>query len=158
MARVTFKYYERPMPATAVFPNGTVAYRPNLEATLVAMNGNKLRVLALADSGADHCVFPLSFATALKLDHHLMPHQLTGAIGKSDNITYSHELTINLGKGLSFTSYVGFTEGLEESGIGLLGQTGFFENYSVRFDHKAKLFHLETIAGLQGSTFTANCP
>ena len=45
---------------------------------------------------------------------------------------------------LPFNSYVGFTDGLERQGIGLLGQSGFFEYYNVHFLHKERKFTIET--------------
>lgn len=34
----------------------------------------------------------------------------------------------------------GFTEGLDAQGIGLLGQSGFFDQYSVLFDQARGVF------------------
>lgn len=39
---------------------------------------------------------------------------------------------------------VGFTTGLEAQGMGLLGQSGFFDRTKVLFDHAQGLFHIET--------------
>jgi len=89
-------------------------------------------------------VFPLSFAIALKLDIFNMKRQLTGGVGSFGNVTYYDRLEIDVGNGLSFSSFVGFTQGLESQGTGLLGQAGFFETFVVTFDYKARTFHLET--------------
>src|SRR5262249_15504213 len=105
-------------------------------------NGNKFQCMVWPDSGADHCVFPLSFATALGLNPLAMKKQMTGGVGSSANVTYYDTLEIYLG-GLRFSTLVGFTQGLEAQGIGLLGQLGFFENYQVLFDHRAKQFHID---------------
>jgi hypothetical protein len=40
-------------------------------------------------------------------------------------------------------SRAGFTEGLESVGLGLLGQTGFFDQFTVTFNHRAGVFHVE---------------
>jgi hypothetical protein len=44
----------------------------------------------------------------------------------------------------AFKTYAGFTPGMDNQGIGLLGQTGFFENFRVTFDHKARIFTIES--------------
>ncbi len=113
-------------------------------ARLKADNGNTFRCIALPDSGADQCVFPLSFAIALQLDPLQMKQQLTGGVGNTGNITYYNNLTIEIENGPTFTTIVGFTAGLEASGFGLLGQSGFFENFVVTFDHKAQQFSIST--------------
>lgn len=71
-------------------------------------------------------------------------HQLTGGVGASGNVTYYEDVEIDVGNGLKFTSYVGFTQGLEVQGMGLLGQSGFFENFLVSFDYQSRIFTLET--------------
>lgn len=74
--------------------------------------------------------------------------QMTGGVGSSANVTYydTVQVTIPLlgGNELSFSTFAGFTQGMEGQGIGLLGQTGFFENFLVQFDHGAKLFYVST--------------
>ena len=84
-----------------------------------------------------------------------MKQQITGGVGNTGNVTYYDELTIEVGylntggtsqtfePKLSFKTHAGFTAGLEAQGLGLLGQSGFFENYHVTFDHKKREFHIE---------------
>ncbi len=79
----------------------------------------------------------------MKLDVLNMKRQLTGGVGASGNVTYYENLEIDVGNGLKFTTYVGFTQGLESQGTGLLGQNGFFENFVVNFDYKSRIFTLE---------------
>jgi hypothetical protein len=43
----------------------------------------------------------------------------------------------------SFKAQAGFTPGMDAQGIGLLGQSGFFETFAVGFDHKAKQFYVD---------------
>ena len=73
-----------------------------------------------------------------------MKRQLTGGVGSFGNVTYYDTLEIDVGNGLSFSSYVGFTQGLESQGMGLLGQAGFFETFIVGFDYMTRTFQLET--------------
>ena len=64
-------------------------------------------------------------------------------VGSAANLTYFDTLTIDLGNGVIFQTRVGFTEGMDQAGFGLLGQQGFFENYEVKFRHRAKVFVIE---------------
>lgn len=78
-----------------------------------------------------------------------MPMQLTGGVGSSANVTYYATIEIQLRVSgapvpmISFKTYAGFTAGMEAQGVGLLGQSGFFENFQTTFDHKNKLFHID---------------
>jgi hypothetical protein len=141
---VEFRYLPIPIGPTEPFPNGQVALRPMTIATLRASNGRTLRCIVLLDSGADSCVFPTSFASVLGLDILTMKKQLTGGVGTSANQTYYDYLDINLGSGIQFKSYVGFIPGLDGQGIGLLGQSGFFNYYNVCFYQKQFKFTIET--------------
>lgn len=154
MARRTYPYSPITLPPTAPFPNGQTVYRPLLIARVTAANGNSLLSIAEVDSGADQCVFPLSFAIALGLDPLTMKQQITGGVGNAGNLTYYSDITIELGiivdahtmkfePHLTFKTYAGFTLGLDAQGIGLLGEVDFFENYVVTLDHKNRVFHIE---------------
>jgi len=113
MARHTFQYTKVAISPSAVFPQGQTALRPLMLANLRGSNENQFKCIVWLDSGADHCVFPVSFALALGLSP-------------------------------PFATLAGFTPGLEAQGVGLLGQTGFFERYGVTFDHKASVFHIDS--------------
>jgi hypothetical protein len=154
MARHSFPYIEFPIGPSDPFPNGHTVYRPWVYTRLTAENGTTFFCVADVDSGADSCVFPASFATALGLDLLQMKQEITGGVGNSGNITHYADITVELGKleqsgawsfdpELKFRAYAGFTAGLEDQGIGLLGECGFFEKYLVTLDHKNQLFHIE---------------
>jgi hypothetical protein len=155
MARETFPYIAFSLPATEPFPNGYTVYRPLVYSRLTAPNGNTLFCVSEVDSGADQCVFPVSFAIALGLDPLTMKQQITGGVGNNGNVTHYGDVTIEVGvmvdvngvlafaPKFSFTTYAGFTAGLESQGIGLLGECGLFENHLVTLDHKNRVFHIE---------------
>jgi hypothetical protein len=73
-----------------------------------------------------------------------MKSQLTGGVGSTGNVTYYDTIEVDIGLGSPFSVYAGFTVGLEAQGIGLLGQAGFFEQFTVCFSHTAKQFHIDT--------------
>ena len=143
MARFTYPYASVAQRPSALYPNGRIAYRPLLSVKLVVDGGRFYEAVALADSGADACLFPLRLATLLGLDLTQLPTALTSGVGNSANLTYYSTMTIDLGNDLHFETQVGFTEGMDRVGFGLLGQQGFFENYNVEFLHKQRQFTIE---------------
>lgn len=144
MVTVAYPYVGFPLPANEAYPQGTVAYRPLVFATIKASNGQSLRWLVLPDSGADACLFPLSLAILLQIDVLNLPKAFTRGVGNTSNLTYYDTVSIDLANGIAFTAYVGFTEGMEQVGLGLLGQAGFFEYYDVKFMLKQRSFTIET--------------
>lgn len=143
MAKSTFRYVPFAIAASDVRPQGATAYRPVAFATITASNGNSVRWVVMPDSGADDCLFPLSLAIMLKLDVLHLPKAMTGGVGSQTNTTYYDNLTIDLGNGIVFHAYAGFTQGMDSVGLGLLGQSGFFDAYNVGFRHGDKVFTVE---------------
>jgi hypothetical protein len=143
MPRFTFPYIELQLPPSDPFPGGQTVRRPLLVVQLTAQNGKRLQCIAWPDSGADHCVFPLSYAIALGLDPLIMKSQNTTGVGNTGNVTHYGEISIEVNHGIVFDVTAGFTDGLEALGLGLLGQTGFFSRYSVIFEHSTSQFHID---------------
>jgi len=143
MAKVAYPYVSIPLLASDAYQQGATAHRPLLSATITGSNGESLRCIVLPDSGADACLFPLSLAILLKIDVLALPRALTGGVGSQANTTYYDSLTIDIGNEIAFTSYVGFTQGMDAVGFGLLGQTGFFDCHNVEFLHAQKIFTIE---------------
>ena len=77
-----------------------------------------LTCIVWPDSGADHCLLPVSFALALGLDLLKMPRQVTGGVGNTGNVTYYEKVDIDLGIGVELNALAGFTAGMEAHGIG----------------------------------------
>jgi hypothetical protein len=147
MALYTFAYTAIPIQPSTPFPNGQTVYRPYLIADISApLTGRSVRTLVWPDSGADQCVFPLSFASLLGLDTLNMPMQMTGGVGSAANVTHYADVEVQIpvpnAPTISFGAFAGFTAGLEAQGIGLLGQSGFFERFTVTFNHGGKLFQI----------------
>jgi hypothetical protein len=135
-------YAEIQVAATPAFPNGRSIRRPVL--SLALQNGaRRLSCYSVVDSGADYCLFPLSFMQPLGLNPLISPVDTTSGVGSSSIPTHFSNVTLDLGL-LQFTVYAGFSPGMEHLGIGLLGQVGFFERFRITFDYANKLFVLET--------------
>src|SRR5271157_933523 len=140
---LTFPYSNFRCPADPCFPNGHVAKRPALQLELV--NGiSRLGCFGIVDSGADHCIFPLSFAVQLGLDPLAMKGcQATGLGGVSDTL-YS-PITVELARGLvRLDVYAGFSSSIDAEGVGfgLLGQCGFFDRVNIVFNQRSGIFEI----------------
>ena len=152
MPLISFQYSQYPVLPTDPFPNGQLLFRPMMIAhLLVPSSGRTHSCLVCLDTGADQCIFPRSFTTPLGLDPLQMKMHMTGGCGSSANPTYYADIEIQLRINgipgvpmISLKTFAGFTPGMDAQGIGLLGQSGFFENFKTTFDHKNRLFHIET--------------
>jgi hypothetical protein len=100
---------------------------------------------ALIDSGADDCIFPASFGRQLGLDIQTGRHYPFGGAGSVNLDAYFFDIQIAIpGIRRSYNLAVGFTEALEPQGCGLLGQNGFFDRFSVRFNHSRGIITINT--------------
>jgi hypothetical protein len=143
MAKITFQYTGFPLPPNDPYPQGRTVLRPFVLLAMTASNGESLSLFGLPDSGADACLFPLSVALMLKLDVLRLPREMTSGVGSQSNLTYYDNLNLDLGDGIAFDTQVGFTEGMNSIGFGLLGQSGFFEHCNVEFLQRQKIFTIE---------------
>ena len=105
--------------------------------------------MAIVDSGADVCTFPLVFATALGLDPLTMKKQTTTGVG-GHAVAHHENIMIRIsiqasGQNISteFKVYACFTASMDGIGMGLLGQVRFFENYLTTFHHAQKRFSID---------------
>jgi len=92
-------------------------------------------------------LFPLRLAKSLGLDVFKMPQGITAGVGAELNTTYWATVTVDLGNGIVFDTYAGFTQGMDRMGLGLLGQRDFFERFRVEFDLSKRVFTIETAEG-----------
>jgi hypothetical protein len=129
-----------PYPADHGLPQGHIAYRPVI--TVQLSGQSRLNCLCIIDSGADHCVFPLSFALQLGFNPLGATQVMTGGVGSAAVPMYFWKIKMDLGP-VQKETMVGFTEDMNSKGIGLLGQHGFFEYFKVQFDLPSKLFWIE---------------
>lgn len=138
-----FPYTFVPKGTTAAFPTRTSTPRPILPVKLQSATAT-WTAGAIVDSGADDCVFPVSFASHLGLD--IANNTRTfifGGAGSKNQTAYFFDLKVTFGDFVSYKLPIGFSSALESVGIGLLGQNGFFENFAVSFDLANRHFYLE---------------
>ena len=78
----------------------------------------------------------------LGIDPLITPVDPTAGVGSSNVPTHFASVTLDF-TAIQIPVYAGFTTGMEQHGIGILGQSGFFEHFKVTFDYKSKIFTVE---------------
>ena len=97
--------------------------------------GKELPYFGLIDSGADINLFHGELAELLGLDLEAGEKRSVGGIVEGERREYYvHRVTLKIGGWRHDNVMVGFMPSLSKSGHGLLGQYGFFDLYSVKFD------------------------
>jgi hypothetical protein len=122
-------------------PHGIAISRPVIPIVLQNPRAYHLPAIgyeALVDSGSDRSIFPSEIAELLGID--LMAtdrvFNVAGVVAGERRPIYVHPVQINVGgtDGPSFVTNVGFMPDLSDSGHGLLGRNGFFDQFSfVKF-------------------------
>ena len=142
MAIYTFRYTPWQTDPCPAFPSGIKTKRPILNVTVI--NGvSRVPFVAMVDSGADYVAFPTSVMTSLEIDSSAaLPGNMV-AVGAQPN-SFFHSAEIEVEDFLRTNLNVGFTEGLNAWGIGILGQVGFFDHVkNVNFNFESDVFTIE---------------
>lgn len=119
-------------------------YRPIIPITL-RYNKIEFNYLALLDSGADFNIFHGDIAKLLRIDLSNQKNSMSfsgireGANGKG----YFMSVEVGINNNF-FTTTAVFSNDISDNGYGILGQQGFFNNYKILFNYKAKEIIAET--------------
>lgn len=93
-----------------------------------------LQYAALIDSGADFCIFDAGLGEYLGINITSgMEIQFGGIQSLGGAKAYIHKITLEIG-GHEFKTEIGFSYDISKNGYGILGQKGFFDLFSVKFD------------------------
>jgi hypothetical protein len=132
-----FEYRKQPNFAD---PNKPWISRPMLPLKL-SCRGKTVEVFALVDSGADTSLFHASLARTLGIDLMSGRKQTFFGIAQGMGVdAYFHTVSLQVLGGSPIEMEIGFTE---SNGVGaLLGQTGFFDAFIVRFEKAKERFEL----------------
>ena len=100
------------------------------------------RFQAVIDSGSPWCLFPTAIGDHLGIKISEGVESVIGGILKGDTeAIYFHKIKIRVENNWDIPVMAGFTKKLAITGI--LGRNGFFDNFTVKFDHSCKPPHLE---------------
>jgi hypothetical protein len=81
----------------------------------------------------------------LSLDPLTAPMETISGVASAGVPTHFFNVEIDLQGLIRFPVYAGFTSGLDDLGLGLLGQAGLFERFHVRFKLSQRIYEIETI-------------
>ena len=124
-------------------------YSPRLLTTLEWNNSrSKFFFQSVVDSGADYCIFPSNFGARLGIDIQSgKPAQMSGFGGGGRCFYHQVNVLVTIDSQIwRFKCFAGFSEQMNDLGIGLLGRHGFFELFEeVIFDQRNKFFKLKLL-------------
>ncbi len=101
-----------------------------------------MKLLALVDSGADDCLFPLEVAHFLKLPLKRDAVHHYGGIGAGSIAATFGNVTLVVGK-WRIPLYAGFSDA--PSIVPILGQSGFFSEFEISFNRPLEIIRLKEI-------------
>src|SRR3989338_11223764 len=112
---------------------GTSIARPIIS-ICISSGGRLIRYSALIDSGADFCIFDGEVGDYLGIDVRAGSREVFGGVQERGGAeAFLHEITLNVG-GWDYQTTVGFSYDIAKHGSGILGQKGFFDMFSIKFD------------------------
>jgi len=112
---------------------GNAILKPIIPVKII-VDGKNIRYSALVDSGADFCIFDAEIGEALGLDIKSGDKETFGGIqSRSGAEAFFHGVELNIG-GWEYKTIVGFSYDIAKFGFGVLGQKGFFDIFTIKFD------------------------
>ncbi len=138
-ASLQFPYRREPSAPSAAYPDRTSIPRPRIELRLFHED-RFVKLLALVDSGADDCLFPLEVAHFLKLPLKRDAVHHYGGIGSGTISAAFATVGVEVGK-WSIPLYAGFSD--SPSVVPILGQDGFFNAFEINFNRVAETLTLK---------------
>lgn len=113
--------------------------RPYLPITLInPATKNRLKVMALIDTGADECALPASFAPIL--GHSLQSGQVKQVnTGNGVTVAYAHTVRIEIKRFATKNVLIDFMPNLH---IPLLGVKSFLSHFVLNVNYPKKMFSL----------------
>ncbi|MDP3741367.1 MAG: retropepsin-like aspartic protease [bacterium] len=129
-----FRYFKFPLPERSDFFGHSIL-KPIIPIGLT-VGGEPFDYSALIDSGADFCIFDASIAEALGLNVRSGNRiSFSGVQEAGGAEAYLHDVTILIG-GARHKISIGFSYDIAKEGYGILGQKGFFDIFTVKFDYQ----------------------
>jgi hypothetical protein len=108
------------------------------------MHGDRfVKLLALVDSGADDCLFPLEVAQFLRLPLKRDAVHRYGGIGTGSITATFGRVALEVGKWTLWDFYAGFSD--SPSVVPILGQSGFFTKFEITFNRPAAIIRLKEV-------------
>ena len=136
-----FNYRPEEIPISETSKRTKTIWRPIIP--IILMKGTKMVGFeALIDSGADNNIFPSEISDVLNIKLKSGKSRKILGISGEPIKGYIHKVEFKLVGMKSFAAPVIFSSQMSKHSLGVLGNTGFFDNFKVEFDYKRKLFEI----------------
>lgn len=127
-----FSYFKFPLPQKSPFFGASIL-KPIIPIEL-SVGDKKLRHTALVDSGADFCILDGAIGEYLGLNVRSGLREVFGGIQDNGGAeAFLHKVALDIG-GWQYTTMIGFSYDIAKYGFAILGQRGFFDIFTVKFD------------------------
>lgn len=123
-------------------PNKPHYRRPVVDVELFGPT-NSIPTIALLDSGADFCLFNIEYAKAIGIDITKCEIDRTVGIEGGTKDIYMTELEIQVKDLNKVKIPIGFID--SRSVTGLIGQTGFFDLFRIKFERDHNSFEISPV-------------
>jgi len=122
-------------PAPSGFKERDVEWFPAVQVRIWRKHGKpSKRFLAIADTGSPYCLFQASMGKAIGLDLEAgEEHPISGVVAGAELTAHFHRICLSVEDTWTVEVFAGFLEGFSVGA--LLGRRGFFDTFSVLFDH-----------------------
>ena len=114
-------------------------FEPEMDFNVKGTNGTFVKVTFLIDSGAVVSTLPFEYATTLGKNVENAQRIVLRGFGDKRTFGYMSDMTITV-KEKEYTIPVVFSEG--ETSKRIIGRKGFFDTFTVIFDHKDSVIRL----------------
>ncbi len=119
------------------FPDEKEMFWPTLMVRVGKSHQQTPRFPAVVDSGSPWCIFKSDIGKFLEIDVYAgKRYKMGGVISGITEPIYFHKVKIYVEQDWVIDVTAGFADKLGVTGI--LGRTGFFDNFHVHFDHSVK--------------------
>jgi hypothetical protein len=125
----------------APFPDRQVIFRPVIDVRLLRTD-KSTQYRVLIDSGADYCIFHADVAEVLGISLTRGKKMIFYGTSGAPQEAYFHEIQIEIA-GWPMDLYCGFSKDMQSLPYGILGQSGFFDQFKIEFDYKGKRIELK---------------
>jgi len=141
-----FDYQAFPSVPNEAFPQKRIVVRPVITMRLF-FNEKSVRSPALIDSGSDFCMFHAEIGELLGINIRSGKKMVFMGTGGTPQHAYFHTVHYDIG-GWNIQSYAGFSYEMKTMPYGLLGQTGFFNQFRIEFDYAKKRIEMKPKGGI----------
>lgn len=141
---MNFKYRKFPVDSSnCPFSQKKSSLRPVIQIDFHGTNTD-FGYYVLIDSGADYCIFHANVGEQIGLKIREGQELIFYGTSGEPQKAYFHKIEFKLG-GVKHECFVGFSYDMNKLAYGILGQDGFFDKWSVKFEYSKENVELKPL-------------